>query len=60
MNICFDKDQKSQIKVGEEIELKVNVTEIDGKPAAKPKVHFVNNDTSTLEFIGVADNVLLM
>lgn len=53
--ISFAKDQKTQIKVGEEIELKANVTDIDGKPAAKSKVNFVNNDTDTLEFIGYAD-----
>ena len=53
--ISFAKDQKTQIKVGEEIELKANVTDIDGKPAAKSKMNFVNNATDILEFIGYAD-----
>ncbi|HJS64662.1 MAG TPA: hypothetical protein VJ767_07360 [Nitrososphaeraceae archaeon] len=54
-SISFAKDQNTQIKVNEEIELKANVTDIDGKPAAQSKVHFVNSDTDTLEFIGVTD-----
>ncbi len=53
--LVFDIDQKTQIKVNEEIELKANVTDIDGKPAAKTKVHFVNSNTGIVEFIDVTD-----
>lgn len=54
-SIIFDKNQNTLIKVGEEIELKANVTDIDGKPASNSKIHFVNNNTDTLEFIGTTD-----
>ena len=53
--ISFAKDQKTQIKVNEEIELKANVTDIDGKPADKTKVHFVNSNIAIVEFIDSTD-----
>jgi hypothetical protein len=55
VSIGFPDDQKTEVKVGESIELKSKVANEDGTPVAKAKVLFLIDNINIAEFVGTGD-----